>query len=1079
MLRPALAALVAASFYLLLGNGLQPIIAAELPPFPKSNWGERVAVTYDQVRVGFADPPMAYAPCMFWFWDTPLTPDAKALAAEMADKVSQQRINPGYPNAIPLPWGAVPPEQWLSRDWFEALDGSLKSAERAGTFMGFCDEYGFPGGQAAGRVLAQHPELKAESLQWTIQDVAGGATVALPAAFFTVAARVVKRLEPAPGTPPIGPWIWHPTANGNNQTVYFRARLELDPARQVRYLDLNLTADDGWTLYVNGRQIASDGLWQRISQYDLRPDVHPGANTIAIEARNGLIPCGLTVGIHTLYEDGTAAHQFSGADWLTSATAAPGWFEPAFDDQAWVKAAVVGAPGAAPWNKTFYQPDRPAEIDAASLQVIGEGKAVEWTAPPGDWRIYSFNTFHLTWSGSPVNYLDERLPDSFMEIAYEPYAKHFGERLGKTLAGAFRDNEGAYGYKLAWSESLARRYQKDKGQDIRRLMPLLIDRDSGGRWAKARWDWFDCVSSLYADSYWQKGTDWLSRHGLYCTGHSWEETLMLQAAAVGDHFRMQRALSFQGVDSLNRNWLSSHDFREAQSVSEFENRRFMSETLGVSGWEMSPTLMKRAVNCTTAWGVSQFMAHINLLSRNLKALGWPPDWYSENPYFPYLHQWADFTRRASYITAHGHTVPDVLLLNPMDSVWVLSGDGLFDPKVPLDLVSLNGDFGADVLRMDIVYADAMAQLTEARVEFLCADNYYLRKLALVAGKLVTSDFAFRSIVMPPMLVLPLDVAARLVAFAQAGGHVYALGELPSCSTENGANDPILVQAMGSLRSLPTFVQCRAGLAPEIAKADGGLRSAITFEAGEFPMIQQHRRIDGRDFFWLVNNTDDLREFRIRVNGAKGAAALWDCETGGIRATASEETLQGSRVALALTANEACWLVFDPQQPAQKSTGPEPLPTVSKPLNGPWTWRIEPAAQPPLPNPVALPVDLTAAPGVVRELVSWNQCGLGTFSGYVDYSTAFETEPGQASVRLDLGRVQHLAEVWVNGQSVGARLWAPYEFDLIRAVQPGKNRLRIRVGNLIANNLGVQAEAGLFGPVSIRSQPVAAAADAKR
>jgi hypothetical protein len=47
------------------------------------------------------------------------------------------------------------------------------------------------------------------------------------------------------------------------------------------------------------------------------------------------------------------------------------------------------------------------------------------------------------------------------------------------------------------------------------------------------------------------------------------------------------------------------------------------------------------------------------------------------------------------------------------------------------------------------------------------------------------------------------------------------------------------------------------------------------------------------------------------------------------------------------------------------------------------------------------------------------------------------------------------------------------------VQPGKNRLRIRVGNLIANNLGVQAEAGLFGPVSIRSQPVAAAADAKR
>jgi len=108
---------------------------------------------------------------MFWFCDTPLTPEAKARAAETAATVSGQRINPGYPNAIPLLWGAVPPEQWLSPDWFEALDGSLTQAEKTGVYMGFCGQYGFRGGQAAGRVLAQHPELKAELLKWTIQDV--------------------------------------------------------------------------------------------------------------------------------------------------------------------------------------------------------------------------------------------------------------------------------------------------------------------------------------------------------------------------------------------------------------------------------------------------------------------------------------------------------------------------------------------------------------------------------------------------------------------------------------------------------------------------------------------------------------------------------------------------------------------------------------------------------------------------------------------------------------------------------------------------------------------------------------------
>ena len=1055
---------VATATCAVLLSAIPSVHGAEPVKNSKPNWGERKEISFADLQADFANPPLAYAPFMFWFWDTPLTPEAKAMAAEMAATVSAQRINPGYPNAIPMPWGAVPPDQWLAPDWFEALDGALAQAKKAGTYMGFCDEYGFPGGQAAGRVLAEHPELKAESLNWTIQDVAGGEKVVLPESFFTVAARIVKHLQPA-GDVPIGQWIWHPTANGDGQKVYFRTQLEVDPSRKIQSLDINLTADDGWTLYVNGKLVAKDDYWQRISQYDLRPFVHPGTNTIAIEGRNNTSPCGLTAGIHTVYEDGTKDQKFTGADWVCSPTADEGWFTPDFDASAWENAAVLAEAGGGLWNKTFYQPDRPVEIDAESLIVIGEGNAFGWTAPAGEWRVYSFNKYHLTFSGSPVNYLDERLPEIFIKIAYEPYAKHFGDRLGETLVGAWRDNEGAYGYKLAWSGSLASRYKKDKGEDIRRMMPLLIDKDPSGQWAKARWDWFDVVSNIYADSYWQKNTDWLREHGLYCTINAWEETLMLQAAAVGDHFRVQRASSFPGVDSLDKHWLSSHTFREAQSVSEFDSRRLMCETMGVAGWDVTPTLMKQAANLTTAWGVSQFVAHINLLSRNIKALGWPPDWYTENPYFPYLHIWADFTRRANYITSHGHTAPDVLLLNPMDSVWALSGDGLWDTKVPLDLLQLNGNFGADVLRMDSVYAAAIDQLTEGRVEFLCADNHYLRQLSLKDGKLLRDGFAFGTVVMPPMFVMPLDVAARLVDFAKAGGHVYSLGVLPSASTENGANDPKLTGLMDTLRAQPHFVQCHAGLVPEIAKPNGGLHSAIAFESGEFPMVQQHRRIDGRDFFWLVNNTDTAQQAEISVRGAKGAAALWNCETGQTRPIASAATPDGSKVALTFGPQEAYYLVFDPTKTATKESPQKPVETTTAALNGPWTWRIDAATQPPVPNPVALPPDLTD--GVVRGLESWNAHGLEKFSGYVDYSTEFEVTSASKPTRLDLGRVAHLAEVWVNGQNVGARLWAPYAFDITKALKPGKNTLRIRVGNLISNNMGIPSEAGLFGPVTLK------------
>ena len=70
--------------------------------------------------------------------------------------------------------------------------------------------------------------------------------------------------------------------------------------------------------------------------------------------------------------------------------------------------------------------------------------------------------------------------------------------------------------------------------------------------------------------------------------------------------------------------------------------------------------------------------------------------------------------------------------------------------------------------------------------------------------------------------------------------------------------------------------------------------------------------------------------------------------------------------------------------------------------------------------------------------------------------------------LDLGKVCHAAEVWVNGQSVGARLWGPYVFDVSKALRPGMNELRIRVANLINNSYGDKQESGLLGPVTLQS-----------
>jgi len=71
------------------------------------------------------------------------------------------------------------------------------------------------------------------------------------------------------------------------------------------------------------------------------------------------------------------------------------------------------------------------------------------------------------------------------------------------------------------------------------------------------------------------------------------------------------------------------------------------------------------------------------------------------------------------------------------------------------------------------------------------------------------------------------------------------------------------------------------------------------------------------------------------------------------------------------------------------------------------------------------------------------------------------------VTLDLGEVREFAEVEVNGQQVGVRLWPPYRFDITGALKKGNNRLRIGVTNTRANELtDEKLSSGLIGPVRL-------------
>ena len=1005
-------------------------------PGPESSkLGQRKSTTWEVLKKDFNNPDMIYAPFMFWFWDEPLNAEKMA---EMSRVMCSEGFSPGYahPRQSMVGTPSLPDNEWLGDKWFDAFGGALKEAEKEKNYLGYCDEYWWPSLQAHGRVLKQHPELKAESLNWQIIKAAGGTEITVPASFFAVAAQVDDSAgNKLPKEPLLGKWIWHPDAQQNAHTCWFRTIVEIPEGKTITLAKMAITADNAFVLYVNGKRVGESSIWMTLSSFDLGAALSTGKNVLAIEARNIDGPFGLIAGMFAQLDDGSVLEVCSDKTWLTSLSADEGSERADYDSAKWVSAREITDAGGSPWNSISNR-QIPATIFSKTSQVIGAGEAFTWKAPQGgEWQVYAFNKYSENGiDGGATNAIDGRLAEAFIEIALEPYARRLGSKMGKSIPGDFIDNEGDYGRGLAWSDTLDRRFKERYGQDIRLAMPLMVNKDVEGFYAKARWEWFDLVSDIYVGNF-QAITDWHEKRGMYTTAHVWEEGLPPQVNAVGDHMKFLRSVTMPGQDCLGKKALRVHDFKEIMSVAEFQNARATTELMGAGAfdgrpWEyFTPSFLKQAANAVTAWGMSHVIPHGVFTTRKLEGNPWPPDWYSDNPMFPYLDLWTDFTRRASYINSMGYAAADVLLYNPMESAWINADAALLDAE--MWSMPENSPGGKRINAIDKVYAKAIDDLTDARVEFLVGDRFYLKQMDVKNGMLVRGEFSFRTMVLPPLDILTLGSARKIVDFAKAGGRVYALGELPAASAENGMNDPTMKELMDTLIELPVFSTCPEGLKSAIAKRAPGLESPVTFTSGEFKMLQHRRRIAGKDFFWLVNNAGQRQDCQVLINGVKGAASIWDCETGQIRPVTSADIADGSKLTLSFKPLEAYWLVLDPTLPAKVVPAKPEMKEVLA-VTGPWTVTFDADIQPMMEFPSAPSSEF--ARGVEKPLEDWKTWATDKFSGLMDYTKTINVDNVDKQMFLDLGKVCYAAQVWVNGKSVGAKLWGPYVFD-VSSVSP--------------------------------------------
>jgi hypothetical protein len=149
-------------------------------------------------------------------------------------------------------------------------------------------------------------------------------------------------------------WIWYPEGNAAAdapaETIHFRRTFQLPPDVTVRTATLAMTVDDRFTAFVNGKRIGRSGQWEQAQRYDVAPHLRPGDNTLAVAATNDAGAAGFIGRLVIELEGRPSITLVTNNSWRASRKAPDGWTEPAFNDERWSSAKVVGELGDAPWG---------------------------------------------------------------------------------------------------------------------------------------------------------------------------------------------------------------------------------------------------------------------------------------------------------------------------------------------------------------------------------------------------------------------------------------------------------------------------------------------------------------------------------------------------------------------------------------------------------------------------------------------------------------------------------------------------------------------------------------------------------
>jgi len=147
----------------------------------------------------------------------------------------------------------------------------------------------------------------------------------------------------------VGNWIWSDTVYDKQFCRFWRV-IEIPNSAAVLKAQLRITADNGFKILLDGRELGQGSDWRSLTEFDISRLLRPGKHVIAIEAFNDRLYAGVILGLKIEFNNGVIWEIPSDTNWFIVPLTEKKWETRKHPASNWKRATVVGKLGESPWN---------------------------------------------------------------------------------------------------------------------------------------------------------------------------------------------------------------------------------------------------------------------------------------------------------------------------------------------------------------------------------------------------------------------------------------------------------------------------------------------------------------------------------------------------------------------------------------------------------------------------------------------------------------------------------------------------------------------------------------------------------